>query len=68
MALDESKDTDSVFEQGGKQYIIDNDLMQRTGSINIDFIVEGWGSGFTILSEKPVSGSCACSAEGSCCS
>ena len=65
LALDESNDSDSVFEQAEVKYVIENDLMQRTGNIIIDFVVEGQSSGFTISPEKPVSGSC--SIGGTCC-
>lgn len=71
LALDEPKDSDSVFENGEVKYIIDNDLLQRTSNITIDFVLEGWNAGFTITPEKPVSESCSiggtCSAGRSCC-
>ena len=70
LALDESKDSDSVFTNGGVQYIIDNDTLKMTGGITIDFVTEGWQSGFTIQSENPVAGSCSldgsCSSQGAC--
>jgi Fe-S cluster assembly iron-binding protein IscA len=58
LALDEPKDSDSVFDYGGVEYIIDNDLLEESGAITIDFVVEGWQSGFTITPGKAVSGSC----------
>lgn len=70
MALDEPKDSDKVFTNGGAQYIIDHDLLKQTGNITIDFVMEGWQKGFTVHAENPVSGSCSigggCSTEGSC--
>jgi Fe-S cluster assembly iron-binding protein IscA len=70
LALDEPKDSDNVFDNGGVQYVVDNDLLQITGDIAIDFVAEGWQSGFSISAENPVSGSCStggtCSAQGAC--
>jgi iron-sulfur cluster assembly protein len=70
LALDEPNDSDSVFDNGGVQYIVDNNLLQMTGDITIDFVTEGWRSGFSISTENPVAGSCSmggtCSAQGSC--
>ena len=68
LALDEPKDSDSVFNNGGVAYIIDNDVLNMTGNITIDFVTEGSQSGFTLQSENPVSGSCGvdgtCSSQG----
>ena len=70
LALDEPKDSDSIFENGGVQYIIDNDTLKMTGDITIDFVTEGWQAGFTVQSQNPVSGSCSvggsCASQGSC--
>ena len=70
LALDEPKDSDSVFTNGGVQYIIDNDLLKITGDITIDFVSEGWQSGFSISAENPIAESCSsggtCSAQGGC--
>ena len=37
MALDESKDTDQVFEIDGFKYIVDKEFMEKAKPINIDF-------------------------------
>ena len=70
LALDEPKDSDSIFDNGGVQYIIDKDILKMTGDITIDFVTEGWQSGFTIQSQNPVAGSCGvdgtCSSQGGC--
>lgn len=70
MALDEPKDTDKVFATGMVTYLADSELLERTGNITIDYLVDGWNSGFTIESEKPVGRSCVagggCSSKGSC--
>ncbi|MEJ5376094.1 MAG: hypothetical protein WHX93_05915 [bacterium] len=65
LALDEPKATDSSFEQGDISYIIDKDLMERTGQILIDYVDAGYQSGFSIRSANPVGGG-GCSSGGSC--
>jgi Fe-S cluster assembly iron-binding protein IscA len=37
MALDEPKDTDSVFDINGFQFIIDEDLLLEARPIKVDF-------------------------------
>jgi iron-sulfur cluster assembly protein len=37
MALDESKDTDRVFEIDGFTYIVDKEFMEKAKPIKIDF-------------------------------
>jgi Fe-S cluster assembly iron-binding protein IscA len=37
MALDESKDTDHVYDIDGFKYIVDKEFMKKTESIKIDF-------------------------------
>ena len=72
LALDEPTDSDSKFDNGGVPYIIDNNLLKKTGDVTIDFVAEGWKKGFTVSAENPVSvsGSCStgdtCAAKGSC--
>jgi len=70
LALDEPKDNDKVFEMGSVTYLADPTLLERTGKITIDYVVEGWNSGFTIESEKPIVRSCAagggCMPQGTC--
>ncbi|OQY12053.1 MAG: hypothetical protein B6I31_03780 [Desulfobacteraceae bacterium 4572_19] len=68
MALDESRDTDEVYEIGGYKYVVDKDFMKKATPINIDFT----GMGFRLSSnaEVPQGGSAcsSCSTTGSCCS
>lgn len=65
MALDEPRDTDDSFEQGHIRYIIDRDLLKKTGNIVIDFVDAGYQSGFSITSANPV-GFGGCSTGGGC--
>jgi Fe-S cluster assembly iron-binding protein IscA len=66
LALDEPKGSDKSFKDNGISYIIDEDLLARTGDIVIDYIEMGWQSGFSITSTKPV-GKASCSVGGDCC-
>jgi iron-sulfur cluster assembly protein len=65
LALDEPKATDSAFDQGDISYIIDSELVKRTGQIVIDYVDAGYQSGFSIQSANPVGGG-GCSSGGSC--
>jgi Fe-S cluster assembly iron-binding protein IscA len=65
MALDESKDTDNVFEIDGFKYIVDKEFLEKVKPIKVDFLVSGFkvdcGIDFT-------SGCSSCGTTGSCCS
>ncbi|MEW5722242.1 MAG: hypothetical protein AB1896_03990 [Thermodesulfobacteriota bacterium] len=66
MALDEPKENDDTYEAGGITYLIAKELAGRLGQVTVDFVESGWRSGFTVMSENPVSG--GASACGSTCS
>ena len=70
MALDEPKGTDALFETAEVTYLADRTVLERTGNIIIDYVVDGWNSRFSIESEKPIVRSCAiaggCSSAGTC--
>jgi hypothetical protein len=60
MALDEPKETDSVFDIEGFQYLVDNDLLEKAKPIKVDFL----NIGFKIESGMefgPASGCAGCS-------
>ena len=65
MALDESKETDDVFEIGGFKYVVDKEFLVKATPIKVDFLVSGFkvdcGIDFT-------SGCSSCGTTGSCCS
>jgi Fe-S cluster assembly iron-binding protein IscA len=65
MALDESKDTDKVFDIDGFKYVVDKDFLEKVKPIKVDFLVSGFkvdcGIDFT-------SGCSSCGTTGSCCS
>jgi len=67
LALDESKANDSQLETGGITYLIDKDLESQTGLVTVDFVEQGWRSGFMVSSEKPIaSGASSCGGSCSC--
>lgn len=67
MALDEPKDEDETCELGDVTYLCERDLLDRLGKVSVDFVEQGWRSGFVVASEKPLGlqlgtcgGSCSC--------
>ncbi|MGV1099481.1 IscA/HesB family protein [Thiovibrio sp. JS02] len=74
LALDEKKETDKVFEEGGITFLVSDRIFESTGRITVDFVKQtsgcgcGGGGGFSVTSEKKLAGggcggSCA---SGSC--
>nr|WP_320192116.1 IscA/HesB family protein [uncultured Desulfobacter sp.] len=58
MALDEKKDTDAAFTFDDIEYVIDKDLLEKAGNVDIDFA----GNGFHLDSGlKPTGGCMGCS-------
>ncbi len=71
LALDTTQETDHSFEQDGLEFLVEKDLLQKCGSLKVDYIDAGYQSGFSITSANPVGegGGCtpgACGS-GSCC-
>ena len=64
LALDESKENDKIFEEGTLKFLVEDDLLERCGSIKVDFVEAGYRSGFSITSTNPLGGG-SCSS-GSC--
>jgi Fe-S cluster assembly iron-binding protein IscA len=64
MALDELQADDEVKDFNGIRYIVNKDLFNQVEPINVDFIENEKGSGFTISSnlskEASCGGSCSC--------
>jgi len=65
LALDEPKESDKAFEEGGLQFLVDEDLLERCGAVKVDFIEAGYRSGFSITSANSLGGKSSCSS-GSC--
>ena len=63
LALDEKKDSDTVFEYDGLKFLVDGAVTTTCGTIKVDYVQEtsgcgcsGSGSaGFSVSSEKPLS-------------
>jgi Fe-S cluster assembly iron-binding protein IscA len=71
LALDEPKESDKVFDHDTVNYIIDDELVKKTGDVTIEFVDMGYRSGFRISSQNPVSGAACfpgggCSTDGAC--
>ena len=66
LALDESKETDNVFEINGLTYLIDKSLEEQAKEIKVDF-VDQWGrAGFMVTSDVSLGGGAACGSSCSC--
>ena len=66
LALDESKETDNVFEINGLTYVVDKSLEEQAKGIKVDY-VDQWGrSGFMVTSDVSLSGGATCGSSCSC--
>ncbi len=62
MALDESKESDEVFDRNGIAFVIDKKLLDEVQPVTIDYVTTQSGEGFTIdsaLTSKDGCGSCS---------
>ncbi len=63
MALDESKNTDEIFDFEGYTYVVDQEFLEKAKPIKVDFL----STGFSITSSIDLGPGCqSCSTEGSC--
>ena len=64
MALDESKDTDEVYDIDGFQYVVDKEFVKKATPIKVDFKEIG----FSISSSIELGSGCGggCSTTGNC--
>ncbi|HDZ91610.1 MAG: Fe-S cluster assembly protein HesB [Deltaproteobacteria bacterium] len=62
MALDESRETDEVFDEKGITYVIDKPLFESIKPITVDYVNSPMGAGFNIASSMQMGASCG----GSC--
>jgi hypothetical protein len=65
MALDEPKETDSVHEVGGYQFIVDKVFLEKAKPVKVDFNRYGFAISSSIELGKGCGG---CGDKGSCCS
>ncbi len=64
MALDESKDSDEVFEIGNHPYVIDKELLTEAAPVTVDYTDMGYKIDTNMV--MPESGCSGCGSEGSC--
>jgi len=77
LALDEAKENDLTVEQDGVNFLVEKGLVETCGTITVDFIEASTsgcgcsGGGFSIKSEKSLSGDekggCGCSCTSGAC-
>jgi Fe-S cluster assembly iron-binding protein IscA len=65
LALDEPKNNDKIFENGGLKFLVEEGLLNTCGAVHVDYVDAGPRSGFGITSANPVGGGGGCSS-GSC--
>ncbi len=56
-----------MFDKDGISFLVDRTLLQACGEIKVDFVDDGFRSGFSIYSARPVGGGSGCSGCGSSC-
>ncbi len=69
LAIDEAKENDDNFDHDGVTFVVEKSLFATCGKVTVDFIEKSAGGcgcgasgGFTVTSEKPLSGGgCSCS-------
>jgi iron-sulfur cluster assembly protein len=64
MALDESKDTDEVYEIDGYQYLVDKEFVKKATPIKVDFKEIGFSISSSI--DLGASSCGGCSTTGNC--
>jgi Fe-S cluster assembly iron-binding protein IscA len=61
MALDEPREDDQLFDEGGITYIVNKQLLEQVKPIQIDFVKNDQGSGYRISANlAKACGSCSC--------
>lgn len=65
MALDESRETDAVYEIDGFKYVVDKAFLEKVKPIKVDFLVSGFKVDCAV---DFTSGCSSCGTTGSCCS
>lgn len=54
LSLDELKPEDELFHVQGLTFVMDKNLLEQCGSINIDFVEDGDNPGFKVTAENPL--------------
>jgi iron-sulfur cluster assembly protein len=66
LALDESKDTDQVFDIDGITYVVDKGLDEQAQDIKVDYVNQWGRSGFMVTSSVALGGGSSCGTSCSC--
>lgn len=67
LALDESKENDSVYDINGITYLIDKALGEQAKGIKVDYVDHMGRSGFSVISEMNLGGGSSCGSSCSTC-
>lgn len=52
MAIDEAHDDDLTFDVAGMSYVISRELDEKSGGVTIDYMDQGYATGFSITPAK----------------
>lgn len=66
LALDETKDSDNVFDINGIKYLVDKGLEEQAQEIKVDYVTQWGRSGFMVTSSASLGGGSACGSSCSC--
>jgi iron-sulfur cluster assembly protein len=66
LALDESKDTDDIYDINGIKYLIDKALAEQAKEVKVDFVNQMGRSGFSVTSGLNLGGGGSCGTSCSC--
>jgi len=59
MALDESRESDEIFENNGLHFIMDKKLLEEVKPVRVDYVTSVMGSGFSIKGNLKAQSACA---------
>jgi Fe-S cluster assembly iron-binding protein IscA len=66
MVLDEPKDGDDVYKVNSFTMVMDKELYKRTKDVTVDYVNYGFGAGFKLTCEVPISNGGGCGSSCSC--
>lgn len=66
LVIDDERQGDKTVEVGGQTYLVNGDLAELAGELNLDYIDDERGKGFVITSEKPIEMEGGCGSGCSC--
>jgi Fe-S cluster assembly iron-binding protein IscA len=66
LALDEPKNNDKIFENGGLKFLVEEGLLNTCGTVRVEYVDAGPRSGFGITASNPIGGGGGSCKSGSC--